>query len=301
MIALSRDDTLAQPAPTMASPQWWGADSHRSRQRATDSGTTVFVKTLTVCAQTYIDVASSFAVTTAVGEAALGPRVLDADVTEGWLVMDDLTETHSTASLADFGTAERRSALIRTRRAVWDLTVPEAREQTVFDDVRSLHDQLTTVNAYLPKDVAWMLNTLAEAELRISETHYDLALIHGDANSSNVAIDRSTGAIALLDHDWATRADPIQDVGSLILELAFGRDDAEELFEEAWGDFDPRLFARAQCYAAAEAVRGGLIGAWADHCDPGTLEYSKFSDWMFSWARTAIGDRRMDDYLRRLA
>jgi hypothetical protein len=55
------------------------------------------------------------------------------------------------------------------------------------------------------------------------------------------------------------------------------------------------------CYRAADAVRGGLIGAWVDHCDPGTFEYSKFSDWMFLWARESLGDRKLDDYLEKLA
>ena len=76
--------------------------------------------------------------------------------------------------------------------------------------------------------------------------------------------------------------------------------DARAVFEEIWGGYDERLYARAKCYGFAEAVRGGLIGAWADHCDPGTLEYSKFSDWMFLWARVGLSDHAVDDYLRSL-
>lgn len=299
-IELIIDDSLTPPPATMASPQWWGADSERSRMRDRSTGAVVFTKTLSAGARTYLDVESSFAVTVAAGHADVGPRVLEADVDSGRLVLADLTDTHATASLVDFNESHQRSALIAARRAVWALDVPRARAATVFDDVRDLYGRLTAAGAMLPSDLTWMLRVMADAEARITAGGTDTALIHGDANCSNVAINRTTGEIALLDFDWAARADPIQDIGSLLLELAFSGDAAAALFEEAWGRFDAALYARARCYAAAEALRGGLIGAWADHCDPGTHEYSKFSDWMFLWARTSIGDRAMDDLLRRL-
>ncbi|MEZ5213279.1 phosphotransferase [Gordonia sp. (in: high G+C Gram-positive bacteria)] len=300
MIALIDDDALTPPAATMASPQWWGADSLRARKRLDGSSTTAFVKTITDVARTYLDIESSFAVSAAAGARGIGPEVFDADASSGRLVMADLTEDFATASLEDFNHADRRAALIAQRRAVWELDVPRARKATVFDDVRALHERSVAAGAQLPADLPWMLRALADAERRIEATGYDTVLIHGDANCSNVAIDRETGRVLLLDFDWAAVADPVQDVGSLVLELGLGNCDARAVFEEIWGGYDERLYARAKCYGFAEAVRGGLIGAWADHCDPGTLEYSKFSDWMFLWARVGLSDHAVDDYLRSL-
>jgi hypothetical protein len=42
---LITDETLAAPDPTSASPQWWGADSTRTRMRNADTGDSVFIKT----------------------------------------------------------------------------------------------------------------------------------------------------------------------------------------------------------------------------------------------------------------
>ncbi|MBW9111982.1 phosphotransferase [Microbacterium trichothecenolyticum] len=300
MLSLVPDQTLTPPAPTMASPQWWGADSIRSRARDVTSGDSVFVKIYTPTAAGYIAVGSSVRATRSAGEAGLGPALLDAQQAEGRLVLADLTDTHKTGTLADFLDTGALERLVAVRRAVWDLPTGEVRRASVFDDVRSLDARLRAVQATLPSDYAWMRRLVTAAERRIA-LHTDAVLIHGDANCSNTAVAHGNGEILLLDFDWAAVTDPVQDVGSVLLEHAFGRLDARQVFELAWGSFDEALYARARCYAAAEALRGGLIGAWVDSQDPGTLEYSKFSDWMFLRARVLLGDPAFDDHLRRLS
>lgn len=297
---VTTDETLVPPPPTMASPSWWGADSHRSRGRLAD-GDAAFVKTHTAAARDYLDLASVYAASVAAAEAGLGPRVYDADPAAATLVLADLTDTHKTATLADLDDPAVRAAVLAARRAAWALPAPAVRTASVFDDVRALHGRLSERAAATPPELPWMLRVLADAEARIRAAGADRVLVHGDANCCNVALERGGTAVLLLDWDWAAHADPLQDIGSLLLELAFSDLDGRELFEQAWGHFDQGLFSRARLYAAADAVRGGLLGAWADACDPGTHEYSKFSDWMFLRARVALGDVRTDDDLRRLA
>ena len=296
---VTADETLVPPPPTMASPSWWGADSHRSRARL--GGAPVFVKRHTAAARGYLQLDSVHRATRAAAAAGIGPRVDDADLDTATLVLQDLTETHKTATLADLDDPAVRAAVLAARRAVWALDTTGVRTATVFDDIRALHARLVARDANVPAELTWMLRVLGVVEERIRGAGADAALIHGDANCSNVAIERGRPAVLLLDWDWAAVADPLQDVGSLLGELAFGDAEARELFEQAWGSFDEGLFRRARLYAAADAVRGGLLGAWADACDPGTHEYSKFSDWMFLRARIALGDVRTDDDLARMS
>lgn len=297
MMILQEDSALAAPDPTMASPQWWGADSNRRRAR-TEEGASVFVKTFTSHAHEYVDIRSSIAVTAALGEAGLGPRLHDSNADSGELVLEDLTESHATSTLSDFPLSGSLDALIGLRRKVWDLEVPWARTASVFDDLRLLALGVEGHDAAVPSDVEWMLRLCWEAEERIAAAGTDRRLIHGDANCSNVAIRKSDGACLLLDCDWAAYADPLQDVGSLLLELAFTELEGQELFEQAWGSFDQKLYSRARLYSAAEALRGGLLGALMDDRDPGTHEYSKFADWMFLRARIALTSYSTDDYMR---
>jgi hypothetical protein len=298
---LITDETLAAPDPTSASPQWWGADSTRTRMRNADTGDSVFIKTMTPAASTYIDIPGTFAAACAAGAVGIGPAVLSADSDRGELVMEDLTEGYSTASIRDFNDTALMESFVRNRRGMWDLEVPEVRRASVFDDIRSLHGKSMSAGVELPTDLPWMLSVLEDVEARITATGTDAVLIHGDSNASNLAVGLGTGKAKLLDYDWASYADPLQDIGSVLLELSINDHGSEEIFECYWGSFDLGLYSRAMCYRAADAVRGGLIGAWVDHCDPGTFEYSKFSDWMFLWARESLGDRKLDDYLEKLA
>lgn len=300
-VHLTVDPALTAPAPTSASPQWWGADSVRARLRDVDTGRTVFLKTMTPAASTCIDIPGSFAVATAAGDAGIGPRVLDADPGRGELAMEDLTDSYRTASVRDFNDPDVTGRFVEKRRAMWDLHVPGARRAGIFDDIRALLGRCTAAGVALPTDLPWMLSVLDDVESRITAAGTDTVLVHGDANASNLAVNRVTGEAKLLDFDWAAYTDPLQDIGSVLLEMSSNDLRPEEIFELYWGSFDLGLYSRAMCYRAADAVRGGLIGAWVDHCDPGTYEYSKFSDWMFLWARETLGERRYDDFLEEMS
>jgi len=94
--------------------------------------------------------------------------------------------------------------------------------------------------------------------------------------------------------------DPLQDLGVLLAEVRPFDSTARQAFEIAWGRFDQSLFDRARVYGIADCVRWGLIGAYADSARPGTLEYSKLSDWQFLRARAGLGDVHFHDRLANL-
>ncbi|MBB1024149.1 MULTISPECIES: aminoglycoside phosphotransferase family protein [unclassified Dietzia] len=294
---LKSDPTLADPPPTMASPNWWGADSIRFR--ATDaSGRSVFVKSHTTPARSYIDIPSAIRATRAAGEAGLGPVLLGVDPDSGQLALEDLTDSHKTATLADFRDPGSRADYFRTRSLFRAVDDPGLRQATVFDDVRALHDRIAPMGTVLPGDIGWMHERIVEIGDLVSALGFDAVPVHGDANCSNVALGSGGQPTLLLDFDWAALADPLQDVGSVLLEFSYSEYDGRELFEEAWGAFDDGLYARARLYSVAEAYRSALVGVLADSLDPGTQEYSKFSDWMFLRARAALTARTTDDHMR---
>ncbi|MGY1690911.1 phosphotransferase family protein [Geodermatophilus sp. SYSU D01105] len=295
------DAGLILPAPpTMASPSWWGADSERHRVApGPDGPRAAFVKVMRPAATAYVDLPTTFRAAVAAGRAGLGPAVVEASVPARTLVTEDLTGRAKTATLDDFLDAGLVHRYLSLRRDVRSLEVPGARRATVFDDVRSLTALARAHGTVLPGDVPWMLRVLEDVERRIVATGFDTAFCHGDGNVSNVLVDRS-GRPLLVDWDSAAVMDPLQDVGVALAELAPSDDDARELFESAWGTWDAALFDRARVYGAADCVRWGLLGAYVDSVDPGTFEYSKFSDWQFLRARWALAAPVLDDRLRNL-
>jgi hypothetical protein len=291
----------ADATPTMASPSWWGADSECLDVRSvseTDSPSTVFVKSMIGHAGAYIDIPQAFAAATEAGERGVGPTVYAADPAAGVLVLENLVDTASTATLNVFDDDARLEQLIGLRAQVRDFH-SITRTATVFDDIRTLTDLAMTNAVSLPADFEWMARMLEMAERRIVATGFDTAPGHGDGNVSNVLVAHD-GRMLLVDWDVAAVMDPLQDIGILLAEVRPFDSSAREAFETAWGSFDQSLFDRARVYGVADCVRWGLIGAYADAARPGTLEYSKLSDWQFLRARAGLGDTHFHDRLRNL-
>ncbi|MGX9297633.1 phosphotransferase family protein [Tsukamurella paurometabola] len=294
------DTGCALPQPVMASPSWWGADSRRWSVPLPFPGSPAaggcHVKVLEPHTAAYVDVTTSFAAAVAAGKAGIGPRVHHADPSERILITEDYTDRAHTANLDLFDAPDRLGRLIEVRRAVHRLP-PTGRSATVFDDIRTAAAAASRAGAALPADLPWMLRLLNRAESAITAAGFDRVPIHGDANVSNVLV-TDDGGLLLVDFDCAADADPLQDIGSMLAELAPLESDAEALFERAWGAFDRAAFARARAYGIADQVRWGLIGSYCDAVRPATQEYSKFADWQFLRARAQLRDPRFDDQVR---
>ena len=291
----------ADPTPTMASPSWWGADSECFDVRGADesgSESSAFVKSMIGHADAYIDIPHAFAAAAEAGLRGVGPAVYAADPAAGILVLENLVGTSSTATLDVFDDDARLEQLIALRAQVHGFGAI-TRTATVFDDIRALTELATTNRVTLPADFDWMLRMLDMAEKRIAAAGFDLVACHGDGNVSNVLL-AEDGRMLLVDWDVAALMDPLQDIGVLLAEVRPFDSTAREVFTAAWGSFDQALFDRARIYGVADCVRWGLIGAYADHARPGTLEYSKLSDWQFLRARAGLGESAFYDRVNNL-
>jgi hypothetical protein len=301
-MGLFTDSTVtADATPTMASPSWWGADSECFDVRSAEefgSPSAAFVKTMIGHAGAYVDIPQAFAAATEAGESGVGPAVFASDPRTGILVLENLVDTCSTATLNVFDDDARLEQLIGLRARVRGFTTI-TRTATVFDDIRTLTELAAANSVRLPADFGWMMRMLAPAEKRILATGFDAVPCHGDGNVSNVLL-TDDGRMLLVDWDVAAVMDPLQDVGVLLAEVRPFDSTARVAFTMAWGSFDQSLFDRARVYGVADCVRWGLIGAYADAARPGTLEYSKLSDWQFLRARAGLGDIHFHDRVRNL-
>jgi thiamine kinase-like enzyme len=291
----------ADATTVMASPSWWGADSEGFDVRADDGSATAqtaFVKVMAGHAGAYVDLVQAFSAATEAGELGVGPRVYAASAATGVLVMQNLVGAATTATLNVFDDDAALEKLVGLRKRVHGFT-SITRRATVFDDIRTLSALAVSRAVALPADFDWMLRMLDMAERRIVAAGFDTVPCHGDGNVSNVLLP-DEGGMLLVDWDVAAVMDPLQDLGALLAEVRPFDSAARDAFEMAWGSFDQALFDRARVYGLADCVRWGLIGAYADAARPGTLEYSKFSDWQFLRARAGLSEAAFHDRLRNL-
>ena len=296
-LGLTTDGTVtADATSSMASPSWWGADSECLDVRSDSAA--FFVKTMIAHAAGYVDIEHAFAAATAAGEMGIAPKVLGADAATGVLATENFVDNASTATLDKFDDDAALETLIGVRAQVRKIT-EITRTATVFDDIRTLTALAAATDVGLPQDFDWMIRLVDRAEKRILATGFDTAPAHGDGNVSNVLL-VDDGRMLLVDWDVAAVMDPLQDIGVLLAEVRPFDSAARVAFEMAWGTFDQSLFDRARVYGIVDLVRWGLIGAYADAARPGTLEYSKFSDWQFLRARAGLADVHFADRLETL-
>lgn len=80
-------DVVLDAGPTMASPNWWGADSERYSGRtdiADDAASSAaFVKVMESQTRDYVDFGATFASATGVGDTGIGPKVFISDADSG--------------------------------------------------------------------------------------------------------------------------------------------------------------------------------------------------------------------------
>lgn len=261
----------------------------------------MFVKEYTAHARAYLRVDTAISAATVAGEAGIAPAVVATSPADGVIAFADLTGTCSTATLGDFTSTAECEPLLALRAEAANIRPGTVRRAGVFDDIRALGAELSRREVPIPDDTPLLLRILSEAESRIAAAGADMEFRHGDGNVSNVLLRHDDRALLLVDWDWAGLMDPFQDLGSVLVELADDEDQACELFEIAHGSYDSALFARSLLYGYADLVRQAFIGALTNHLDPGTFEYSKYSDWQFLRARNLLPTIRTDELLRSIS
>lgn len=293
MLASRADSCLVITSvdPTAASPSWWGGDSERYRVQVYHKEKpekNYYVKVMREHTSEYIDWTTSFNFAIESGRQGLGPEVIASDPDKGILVMEDLGSEASTTTL-DFFDEDRIEALIALKKAAGKISCGN-HSRIVFDEIIRLQDLINKEKGSLPIDFKWIWRSLEPAFEKIKSYGHEMIPCHGDGNASNIMFYPYNKNMYLLDWDTAGLMDPLQDLGVILQELSPEDKSARSIFEMYWGTWDESLFDRCRIYGIADCVRWGLVGLYADLKNPGTHEYSKFSDWQFLRARMELSD-----------
>jgi hypothetical protein len=299
-------DIVVEPAiPILASPSWRGVDGFpwRATRKAAlgkSHGESIFIKSMDRDAKLYIDVPCAFEAAQRASDLGIGPKVLMADSEAGLLVMEDLNEGWRVGTLERMLEPEIVDAVFAARR-LFQSGNPLPRRKGVFDEIEHFHAAATAANAQLPSDVEWLVKELGFAAAAFREINITVAPIHGDGNVSNIMIS-DVGEVRLIDWDRATTADPLEDIGSFLVEAFAQEPEARDAFIRNTGTFDEAAFNRARIYGVADDLRWGLIGAvLAAKSSRNTLEFYKFASWRFTRCRMVVREPRFGEMLRRIA
>ena len=223
-----------------------------------------------------------------------------ADVQSGILIMEDLNHGWRVGTLERMLEPAIVDAVIAARR-LFQAGKPLPRRKSVFDEIEHFYAAVTSAKAQLPVDVEWLVEELRFAAAAFGGLDITPVPIHGDGNVSNILIS-DAGEVRLIDWDRATTADPLEDLGSFLVEAFAQEPEARDAFARNTGAFDEAAFNRVRIYGVADDLRWGLIGALlAAKSARNTLEFYKFASWRFVRCRMAVREPRFGEALRRIA
>ena len=291
---------VVEPAiPVLASPSWRGVDGSPWRVRDKGGGESLFVKLMDADAAHYIDIACAFEAARRAGDLGIGPQVHLADVAAGILVMEDLDQGWRVGTLERLIEPEIVDRVVAARR-LFQAGPPLPRTAGVFDEIERFHADTRAAGAEVPVDTEWLVAELRHAGEALRPGAGKPVPIHGDGNVSNLLIS-DEGEVRLVDWDRATNADPLEDLGSFLVEAFDQEPEARDAFARINGGFDERSFAKAWLYGIADDLRWGLIGALVAAKSPrNSLEFYKFASWRFVRCRMAVREARFGEMLRRI-
>ena len=294
-------DIVIEPAiPILASPSWRGVDGFPWRATRKGGGESIFIKAMDRDAELYIDVACAFEAAQRASDLGIGPKVLMADSDAGLLVMEDLNQGWRVGTLERMLEPDIVDAVIAAMR-LFQSGPPLPRRKSVFDEIEHFHAAAVAANAQLPSDAEWLIKELRFAADAFRTLDIKAVPIHGDGNVSNILIS-DAGEVRLIDWDRATTADPLEDIGSFLVEACAQEPEARDVFTRSTGTFEEGAFNRARIYGVADDLRWGLIGALlAARSARNTLEFYKFASWRFVRCRMVVREPRFGEMLRRIA
>jgi hypothetical protein len=291
---------VIEPAmAVLASPSWRGVDGSPWRAARKSGGESLFIKLMDRDAAFYVDVPCAFEAAKRASDLGVGPKVLLADTDAGLLVMEDLNQGWRVGTLERMLDPAIVDAVIAARR-LFQTGKPLPRRDGVFAEIERFYVAAVAAKAQLPTDVEWLVEELRFAAAAVQRIAVTPVPIHGDGNVSNIMIS-DAGEVRLVDWDRATTADPLEDIGSFMVEAFAGEPEARDAFVRNTGAFDEAAFNRARLYGVADDLRWGLIGALLSAKSPrNTLEFYKFASWRFLRCRMAVREPRFGEAVRRL-
>ena len=292
---------MIEPAiPILASPSWRGVDGSPWRAVKKSNGESVFIKIMDRDAELYVDIPCAFEAAQRASDLAIGAKVIQADVKEGILIMEDLNHGWRVGTLERMLEPAIVDAVIAARR-LFQTGKPLPRQKSVFDEIEHFYAAVVSAKAQIPVDAEWLVEELRFAAAAFQGLDVTPVPIHGDGNVSNILIS-DAGDVRLIDWDRATTADPLEDLGSFLVEVFAQEPEARDTFIRNTDAPDEAAFNRARIYGVADDLRWGLIGALlAAKSARNTLEFYKFASWRFLRCRMAIREPRFGEMLRRIA
>ncbi|RVU19440.1 phosphotransferase family protein [Methylobacterium oryzihabitans] len=230
------------------------------------------------------------------GDLGVGPAVvLDED---GVLGLADLPAPWREARVGDLQDPDLLGQALDAKRRL-HAAGPIGAGFCPFARIENLAAEARAVGAPLPDDTGRLVAATGLIREAVAAAGVDRAFCHHDGIASNVMI--GGGGVRLVDFDLAGDGDPWFDVGALLNETCLFEDQRRAGIERYAGRCEERLYNRCRLYGAVDDVMWGLWGVVRAVTSARTgIEFYKYGTWRLLHARTTLGARECEAWLRNL-
>jgi hypothetical protein len=168
-----------------------------------------------------------------------------------------------------------------------------------FTRIETLTAEAIAAGVMMPEDIGHLLRAASLIREVIAASGVDYAFCHNEAAASNIMIKEN--GVMLVDFDIAADNDPWYDIGALINEVCDFDPPRRAAVEMYTGRYEEPLFNRCRLYGAVDDLMWGLWGITRAVTSPRAgIEFWKYGTWRLLHARTTIGSRDFELWLRRL-
>jgi len=243
-----------------------------------------------------IDRQHEHAATLAAAAVGLAPPVVAFLEPEGWLVTRFITgrplppdEMRQPARIAQVAAALR---LVHTLPAIPGTFSPF---QVVRDYARKAHSYGVQT---FPPDFADLLAHMAAVEAALARTPITPTPCHNDLLNENFLLEDGTGALRLIDWEYAGMGDPFFDLANFAAHHAFTDAHDERLLAAYQGEAGPRPLARLRLLKLMSDFREAMWGVLQQGLSQLAFDYRGYAEQYFTRLRTGFGDPRRAHWMQ---
>jgi len=152
-----------------------------------------------------------------------------------------------------------------------------------------------------PEDHAWLMERMRTVEAAFASATNFPVPCHNDLLNGNFVRETGTGAIVVLDWEYAGMGDSYFDLANLAAQHQFGDEQDTLLLEVYFGAVTPRRLARFKLLRCLSDFREAMWGMLQSGISSLDFDFRGYADTYFERLRAGFNDPRVGDWLAALA